>query len=64
MTFSGQLIITLHAATAVTIAMLASGFYSWNLNGSTVLAMFLTVLGCGYVIVMLNEDRPNSLTNR
>ncbi len=39
----------LHAAVAVTIAVLVSGFYSWNLNNSEVLAMFLAVLGCGYV---------------
>jgi putative inorganic carbon (hco3(-)) transporter len=41
----------LHAAVAVTIAVLVSGFYSWNLNNSEVLAMFLAVLGCGYVAV-------------
>jgi putative inorganic carbon (hco3(-)) transporter len=39
----------LHAAVAVTIAVLVSGFYSWNLNNSEVLAMFLAVMGCGYV---------------
>lgn len=39
----------LRAAVAVTIAVLVSGFYSWNLNNSEVLAMFLAVLGCGYV---------------
>jgi O-antigen ligase len=39
----------LHGAIAVTIAMLVSGFYSWNLNTSVVLAMFLAVIGCGYV---------------
>jgi O-antigen ligase len=41
----------LHAAVAVTIAVLVSGFYSWNLNNSEVLAMFLAVMGCGYVAV-------------
>jgi len=41
----------LHAAVAVTIAVLVSGFYSWNLNNSNVLAMFLAVVGCGYVAV-------------
>jgi putative inorganic carbon (hco3(-)) transporter len=53
----------LHAAIAVIIAMLASGFYSWNLNGSTVLAMFLAVLGSGYVVAMLDEDRLSFSTN-
>jgi O-antigen ligase len=41
----------LHAAIAVTIAVLISGFYSWNLNNSEVLGLFLAVLGCGYVAV-------------
>jgi putative inorganic carbon (hco3(-)) transporter len=41
----------LHAAVAVTIAVLVSGFYSWNLNASEVLAIFLAVMGCGYVAV-------------
>jgi O-antigen ligase len=41
----------LHGAVAVTIAVLVSGFYSWNLNNSEVLAMFLAVLGFGYVAV-------------
>jgi O-antigen ligase len=41
----------LHAAVAVTIALLVSGFYSWNLNSSEILGMFLAVMGCGYVAV-------------
>jgi putative inorganic carbon (hco3(-)) transporter len=41
----------LHAAVAVTIAVLVGGFYSWNLNNSEVLALFLAVMGCGYVAV-------------
>jgi hypothetical protein len=42
----------LHAATAVIVSVLVSGFYSWNLNNSEVLAMFLARDGlrlCGYV---------------
>jgi putative inorganic carbon (HCO3(-)) transporter len=42
----------LHAAIAVTLAVLISGFYSWNLNASSLLAMFLAVLGCGYAVVL------------
>lgn len=38
----------LHAAIAVILGVLVSGFYSWNLNNSEVLAMFLAVMGCGY----------------
>jgi O-antigen ligase len=41
----------LHAAVAVTIAVLISGFYSWNLNSSEVLGVFLVVMGSGYVAV-------------
>ena len=41
----------LHAAVAVTIAVVVSGFYSWNLNNSEVLGMFLAVMGCGYVAI-------------
>jgi len=38
----------LHAAIAVIISVLVSGFYSWNLNNSELLGMFLAVMGCGY----------------
>jgi len=39
----------IHAAIAVTIGVLIAGWYSWNLNSSYVLAMYLSVLGIGYV---------------
>jgi len=38
----------LHAAIASIIGILVSGWYSWDLNNSEVLAMFLAVLGAGY----------------
>ncbi len=38
----------LHAAIAATIGVLVGGFYSWNLNNSYVLAMYLTIVGFGY----------------
>lgn len=41
----------LHAAIAVTIAVLVAGLFEYNLGDSEVLAMFLAVLGCGYVAV-------------
>lgn len=47
----------LHAGVAVTIAMLIGGLFSWDLNNSLVLAMYLVVLGCGYVAVMQAETR-------
>jgi putative inorganic carbon (HCO3(-)) transporter len=39
----------LHSAVAVILSVLVSGFYSWNLNSSELLAMFLAVMGTGYV---------------
>jgi putative inorganic carbon (hco3(-)) transporter len=47
----------LHAAVAAIIGVLVSGFYSWNLNNSEVLAMFLAMLGCGYVAVWQVEAK-------
>jgi O-antigen ligase len=53
----------LHAAIAVIVGVLVSGFYSWNLNNSEVLAMFLAVMGCGYVAVWQAEaPRENKVT--
>jgi hypothetical protein len=55
----------LHAAVAVTAGILVSGFYSWNLNNSEVLAMFLAVLGCGYVAVWQGDAKAeSSVTSR
>lgn len=47
----------LHAAIAVILSILVSGWYSWNLNNSEVLAMFLAVIGCGYVAVWSAEAK-------
>ena len=41
----------LHGAIAVTIAILAEGFFEYNLGDSEVLTMFLSVVACGYVAV-------------
>jgi O-antigen ligase len=40
-----------HGAVAVTIGVLVSGWYSWNLNSSAVLAIYMAVLGFGYVAI-------------
>lgn len=45
----------LHAAIAVTIAVLISGYYEKNLGDSEVLGIFLAVMGSGYVAVMQGE---------
>ena len=50
----------LHAAIAVTASILISGFYSWNLNNSEVLAMFLALIGCGYVAVWQSDVEGGS----
>jgi hypothetical protein len=50
----------LHAAVAVIVSVLVSGFYSWNLNNSEVLAMFLVAMGCGYVAVWQAEAKRES----
>ncbi len=47
----------LHAAVAAIASVLVSGFYSWNLNNSEVLAMFLVVMGWGYVAVWQAEAK-------
>jgi putative inorganic carbon (hco3(-)) transporter len=53
----------LHAAIATIVSVLVSGFYSWNLNNSEVLAMFLAVVGCGYVAMWQAESKSErSLT--
>ena len=50
----------LHAAVAVIVSVLVSGFYSWNLNNSEVLAMFLVAMGCGYVAVWQADVKRES----
>ncbi len=45
------------AAIAVIVSVLVSGWYSWNLNNSEVLAMFLAVVGSGYVAMWEAEAR-------
>jgi O-antigen ligase len=41
----------LHGAIAVVLAILAEGFFDYNLGDSEVLTMFLTVTGLGYVAI-------------
>jgi len=50
----------LHAAVAAIVSVLVSGFYSWNLNNSEVLAMFLVAMGCGYVAMWQAEAKRES----
>lgn len=47
----------LHAGIAVIIAVLIGGCFEKNLGDSEVLAMFLAVVGCGYIAVAQVEDK-------
>jgi putative inorganic carbon (HCO3(-)) transporter len=47
----------LHAAIAVLIAILISGWFEKNLGDSEVLGMFLAVVGCGYVAVFQGDEK-------
>jgi hypothetical protein len=53
----------LHAAIAVIASVLVSGFYSWNLNNSEILAMFLAVMGFGYVALWQARARLENLAD-
>lgn len=51
----------LHAVIAAILSVLVSGFYSWNLNNSEMLATFLAVMGCGYVALWQAEAGRESV---
>lgn len=48
----------LHGAIAVILAVLAEGYYEYNLGDSEVLTMFLTVTACGYAALEAKPDDP------
>jgi putative inorganic carbon (hco3(-)) transporter len=45
----------LHGVVAVTCSILAEGLFEHNLGDSEVLTMFLSVVGCGYVVVWQHQ---------
>jgi len=47
----------LHAAIAVVIGILISGWGEKNLGDSEVLGMFLAIVGCGYAAVASLEEK-------
>jgi len=49
----------LHGAIAAIIAVLFAGYFELNLGDSEVLAMFLAVMGCGYVSVHTARERSS-----
>ncbi|MEI9976240.1 MAG: O-antigen ligase family protein [Ignavibacteriota bacterium] len=52
----------LHGAVAAILAVLAEGFFEYNLGDSEVLTMFLSVIACSYVAIRVSAERPgNSL---
>jgi O-antigen ligase len=46
----------LYGAIATILAILAEGFFEYNLGDSEVLTMFLTVVSCGYLAMELNPS--------
>jgi O-antigen ligase len=46
----------LHGAVAVILALLAEGFFEYNLGDSEVLTMFFVVVGCGYALLDAKRD--------
>jgi putative inorganic carbon (hco3(-)) transporter len=48
----------LHAGIAVTLAILAGGYFEKNIGDSHVLALFLAVIGCGYAAVAIQKEDP------
>jgi putative inorganic carbon (HCO3(-)) transporter len=53
----------LHMAIAVIIAIMVAALEEVNLGTSVVLAMFLAVLGCGYVVVFTCREERSSLSS-
>jgi O-antigen ligase len=45
----------LRGAIAATLAVLAAGFFEYNLGDSEVLTMFLSVIACGYSVIKLDR---------
>jgi putative inorganic carbon (HCO3(-)) transporter len=50
----------LHAAIAVMLSIMISGWYELNLGDSEVLGLFLAVMGCGYVAASPDTVLPSS----
>lgn len=47
----------LHATVAIIIAILAEGFFEYNLGDSEILTMFLTIVACAYVVLKSERVR-------
>jgi putative inorganic carbon (HCO3(-)) transporter len=54
---SGEALFVLHGAVAVILAILAEGFFEYNLGDSEVLTLFLTVIAFGYLAI---EPAPDA----
>ena len=50
----------LHGAIAVIIAILAEGFFEYNLGDSEVLTMFLATVACGYAALRVSAGERNA----
>jgi hypothetical protein len=51
----------LHGAIATIIAILAAGFFEYNLGDSEVLTLFLSVIAGGYVVLRHQNNPPLDL---
>ncbi|MGA3023374.1 MAG: O-antigen ligase family protein [Bryobacteraceae bacterium] len=58
---AGDALFVLRAAVAITIAILAEGFFEYNLGDSEILTMFLTIVACVYVALMPSTSRSADL---
>lgn len=57
-TLDPELKAVLHGAIAVILAVLAEGFFEYNLGDSEVLTLFLSVIACGYLAIRcINETK-------
>ena len=54
---SSDAVYVLHGAVAVILAILAEGFFEYNLGDSEVLTMFLVVIACGYTAAATRVPR-------
>jgi putative inorganic carbon (hco3(-)) transporter len=53
----------LHGAVATILALLAEGYFEYNLGDSEVLTLFLTVVTCGYVVLRAPDVASQPITS-
>ncbi len=58
---AGERRAVLHGSVSVVIAVMVAGLFEYNLGDSEVLALFLTVVGCGYVAAESDSAQAGAL---